>query len=318
MEDFLDLLYDIEISGVPLLHWLILTTIILAIVAIVYFIKYKKRKHSDEELFKKAKDYLKKVEEYERKPLPLMMILVLSTLVVVEAAGFAYIFSEYILPDGTGSDLRMAAILGAIVIALILVPLTHITGEHIYYNSKVNKALSYIENDKDKYTFDDVDNTIEIENTFDDDNKSKSVRLVSRINFEWKNQSIKKKYLAQIFTWILIATIATTAYIVRDQTYEQIAIDEKISMKQETKDSMYNEQKEEEISDYLRDVVMESEEIHHVGKILAKERSNDTTYFLLSFLFLAIQVLGVYSGLRWGFVGRFSKEANEIKRGYKK
>lgn len=311
----LNLFLDIYIADVPLYQWIILTTVILMITSTMHVIKNRIKQHSDKELHGNAKDYLKKAEEYDREPLPLLMVLVLVTLVFVEAAGFAYIFSEYILPDASGSEYRMASIFGAVVISMILVPLTHITGEHIYYNKKASKAKSYMELDGENYSFSKVDNDIEIENTKKDDNKAKSIKLISRINFEWKDQEITKKYLAQAFTWILVIIIATTAYIVREQTYEQIAIEERIQAKVESKE---NVAQNNDINDYLKQSLAESEDIYHTGKIIAKERSNDTTYFLLSFLFLAIQVLGIYSGLKWGFVGKFSKEAYADMKSYKK
>lgn len=316
--ELLDLIAEIEISGVPLSQWLIFSLMIFTIVTIIYLVKNKLQGHKNKEMYEKAKDYLKKAEEYNRSPLPLVAVLTLATLVFVEAVGFSYIFSEYILPDASGSAYDLTAIIGGIVIAIILVGLTHITGEHLYYNSLVNKAKSYIQldldEDKSRYSFGELNRDIEVENTYDDNEKSNSLQFVSRIQFDLKNKNIVKKYAIPFFTLILVIIIAVTAYIVRDQTYEQLAIEERIEAKQETVSQTNKENSH--MSDYLRDSLIESEEIHHLGKIMAKEKSNDTTYFLLSVLFIAIQVLGIYTGLKWGFQGRHSKEAYKIKKGY--
>ena len=319
--EIINLLGDTDIAGVSLLEWIVFTVILIVVAIGVHLLNHKAKKHSDEVLKEKAEDYLKKAEEIERTPMPFLMTVVLIMAVVAEAAGFSYIFSNYLIHDGSNSTYQIAAVLGSLVVAGVLVPLTHVTGQHFYYNKKVNKARSYIEQDENSYKFELVDNMIDIDNTHKDDMLSKSVRLLSRITFDWKGRNITKKIFLPLFTFIFIAVLAVGSYTVREQTYYQKMYDETNDFKESKLELKKKNNGEKEVSNlpaYLLESAGSSTERIHTGKLMAEKKSNEMTYFVLAFLFLAIQALGIYSGMAWGFIGRFSTKAYDIKKYYKK
>lgn len=179
--EIMDLIYDK--TGIEFYYWAILL-ILLTIGAVGYnFYKYKKIIHSDKEIYLKSKNYLEKVEEYKRKPMPLLVLMLLIFIVVIEAMGFAYVFSDYIIHDASNSDLRIAGVLGAILLASILVPLTHITGEQIYYNKKIDTLESYAEGNAN-FKYDEIPH-LSIKKTLEDDNvKSRAKYIAARIEPE--------------------------------------------------------------------------------------------------------------------------------------
>lgn len=322
MTELLELLQGYEISGVPAYQWGLLALILLVIGTIIYIGKNRLQRHNNTDLFDKSKHYLNSIGERNRAPLPLMMFLILIVLVVAEALGFAYVFADYVLPDGTGAELRYTAYILAIIISAVLVKMTHVTGVNFYYN----KIVGVINNElkmKESYNMDDEDEHIHIDNTYKDNDMPKPMKKINRISYfsaGRKGKLLKTKWIWPTITIIVVLIIASSAYLVRENTYKTQMIDEMYA----TDTIGYNmpaEESKEKADDnmpaFLADAVNASEEVQHEGKILAKQKANNITYFMLSFLFLAIQCIGIYAGFNWGFAGKESPIAYKNVKGYK-
>ncbi|XOB62353.1 hypothetical protein ACMC56_00750 [Campylobacterota bacterium DY0563] len=312
MVNILDFIYDK--TGIELYYWIIFLVLMLTVAVIYNLYKDKKVSHNNKELFEKSKNYLEKVEEYKRKSMPLFILIILIFAVVIEAMGFAYIFSDYILSDASNSDLRIAGVLGAILIASILVPLTHITGEQIYYNKKIDTLESYFFGKKN-VEFDSIPH-LRIENTNEDDNlNSRASSIYSRIEPEIKKgKFVRKKYLP-LFTAIIIIVIAVGAYKVREETY--LTKEKRAAQNYEKHTATFNKNTEN-LPAFLTDTAEDNADVQNRGIIESKRRSNLITYVILMFMFLGIQVIGIFSGMNWGFIGKDSKKAYFNMKNYKK
>lgn len=310
--EIMDLIYDK--TGIEFYYWAILL-ILLTIGAVGYnFYKYKKIIHSDKEIYLKSKNYLEKVEEYKRKPMPLLVLMLLIFIVVIEAMGFAYVFSDYIIHDASNSDLRIAGVLGAILLASILVPLTHITGEQIYYNKKIDTLESYAEGNAN-FKYDEIPH-LSIKKTLEDDNvKSRAKYIAARIEPEIRKGRFVRKRWIPIATAILIIAIAIGAYKVREETY--LTKEKREAQKYEKKDVSFN-QDTSKIPAFLINVSKQNADVQNRGIIESKRRSNLITYAILMFMFLGIQIIGIFSGMNWGFIGKESKQAYLNCKNYKK
>ena len=314
MVEIIDLVYDK--TGVELVYWILLLTALLIAAIVFNFIKNKKVAGLiDKSLYEKSRNYLEKVEEYKRKPMPLFILIVLIFAVVIEAMGFAYIFSDYLLGDASNSDLRVAGVLGAILIASILVPLTHVTGEQIYYNKKMDTLESYFDGKKE-VEFDSIPH-LRIDNTNkDDDTKSRATAIYSRTEPEIrKGKFVRKKYLP-IFTALLIIVIAVGAYKVREETYLTKEKREAQAFENQEKATFNKDTKS--LPSFLVDTSKDNADVQNRGIIESKRRSNLITYVILMFMFLGIQVIGVFSGMNWGFIGKESKLAYLNCKNFKK
>lgn len=311
MVELMDLIYDK--TGVNLYVWLSLF-VTLTILSILYYgYKYKKVYHGNLDLVKKSKNYLEKVEEYRRKPLPLGIFIVLVFMVIIEAIGFSYIFSQYILNDASNSDLRVAGVLGAILLAMILVPLTHVSGEAIYYNKKIDTLDSYFYDRKD-IRMSEI-GYLSIDNTYEDNNKKdRAYSIFSRIEPEIKKGKFVRKKTILIVTLILIAAIAIGAYKVREQTYLSTTFKQMEEF--DNRESKFNNDVSG-LPNFMVNAVKQNAETQNRAVIESERKSNLTTYIILMFMFLAIQVIGIFSGMNWGFVGKESRNAYLNIRNFK-
>lgn len=311
MVEFMDLVYDK--TGLGLFVWLSLFGVLTLASVLYYAYKYKKVYHGNQELYKKSKNYLEKAEEFRRKPLPLGIFIVLVFMVIIEAIGFSYIFSQYILNDASNSDLRIAGVLGAILLAMILVPLTHVSGEAIYYNKKIDTLDSYFIG-RDDIKMSEI-GYLGIDNTNEDDNKKdRAYSIFSRIEPEIKKGKFVRKKIILGITIIIIAAIAIGSYKVRESSY--LTQEKMISDKFDNRNSKFNKEVGG-LPDFMVDAIKQNAVTQNRAILESKRNSNLTTYIVLMFMFIAIQVIGIFSGMNWGFVGKESKQAYLNIRNYK-
>lgn len=89
------------------------------------------------------------------------------------------------------------------------------------------------------------------------------------------------------------------------------------AQKYEKKDVSFN-QDTSKIPAFLINVSKQNADVQNRGIIESKRRSNLITYAILMFMFLGIQIIGIFSGMNWGFIGKESKQAYLNCKNYKK
>lgn len=252
----------------------------------------------DPEHYDRCKSYLSKVDELGRKPFPSIMWLIIFILVILEAAGFAYVLAGFTIPGASESVQQYGAFGIAIIIAIILVGFTHWTGHEIYQNSLIKKIRVYFSNDRrdDKPNLERNSNVTLETNEVDKDDKN-YLQILNRIN---TNATVTPTWLISIITAIFIVVIAIGATYVRGQVLEK-QLNEEISNVQT---NVY--------SPYPTDLVQSQESAD--TKALSERQDNDrkggwATFIVLAVLFVFIQLLGILFGFKWGFVGKESLSA---------
>lgn len=249
----------------------------------------------DPEHYDRCKSYLSKVDELGRKPFPSIMWIIIFILVILEAAGFAYVLAGFTIPGASESVQQYGAFGIAIIIAIILVGFTHWTGHEIYQNSLIKKIRVYFSNDRrdDKPNLERNSNVTLETNEVDKDDKN-YLQILNRIN---TNATVTPTWLISIITAIFIVVIAIGATYVRGQVLEK-QLNEEISNVQT---NVY--------SPYPTDLVQSQESAD--TKALSERQDNDrkggwATFIVLAVLFVFIQLLGILFGFKWGFVGKES------------
>ena len=86
------------------------------------------RRADDPGLFDKATRYLQKVQEHGRRPMGFWHWLWILVLVIAEAAMFGYVLAGYVAPGGSEALQLQGAFLIGLLIASVLVWMTHKTG----------------------------------------------------------------------------------------------------------------------------------------------------------------------------------------------
>ncbi len=179
-----------------------------------YYFEYNRMLGYNDNYYNMSRDYLKKADEVETTPIPLVKWIMLFLLVFGEAIIFSRLILEFV-SEWSKNEADIIAYGMALVIAGLLVWLTDETGKEWYKNSKINKVRIWNQNNKseDKKSILVPDYRIELQTSFDDDNSSRSEQLLNRL--EKVNAKVKPTYWWTMITFSLIAFIAYSAFVQR-------------------------------------------------------------------------------------------------------
>jgi hypothetical protein len=300
----------------------------------------------DDESYDEAKDYLHAAGELGRKPTPTFIWIMIFVLVIVEAFGFAYVLAGFTIPGASEATQEKGAIGVAIMLAILLVWLTHLTGQELHKNTLIKKIRRWYKNDNaGGHNWRDLkpdEQLITIDNTFDDQKSPNYIRMLNRLDV---NDKVATTYTKTILTLIFIAAVAIGATYIRGQVLEQ-----EIASAHESAVNIFNE----DASPFGKEDTGADEDIGALfGDAAAKEnggaeedlaslfggeeqskpsapaasstesiedRTNRNggwaTFIILGLVFVFIQILGIFFGMHYDFAGRESREAYEALRGF--
>ena len=273
-----------------------------------YYISFDK----DGKMYDNSVSYLNKIDEIGRKPLPIFMLIVIFALVILEALGFAYVLAGYTIP-GASESLQQKGALGiAFIISIILVMLTHFSGDEMYKNSLAKKVREFFVVEKNDYK-NNTDSSLKLipnskvnlqENHLDD-NEPRCLQILNRLKHT--NAQVTRTWYITIVTVTLITLIAIGATYVRGQVLEK-------QLNQEISNVVTNVY--ESVPSELAEIQTEAD-----NKALQEQQEADrkggwATFIVLAVLFVFIQILGIIIGFKWGFAGKQSKEAYLYSHGF--
>ncbi len=297
----------------------------------------------DSESFDEAKAYLHSAGELGRKPTPTFIWIMIFVLVVVEAFGFAYVLAGFTIPGASEATQQKGAVGVAAMLAILLVWLTHMTGQELHKNTLIKKIRRWYKNDNaGGSNWRDLkpdEQLITIDNTFEDEKSPNYIRMLNRLDV---NDKVKATYTKTILTLLFIGIVAIGATYIRGQVLTQ-----EIASSHESAMNIFNDDSspfgdtssdsdadmgalfgDEAVSDAKDDLsaLFGSEE-----KSAAPSTTGSTsesiedetnrkggwaTFIILGLMFVFIQILGIFFGMHWDFAGRESKEAHECLRGF--
>ncbi len=332
-------LLSMEISGVKVGVWLVLLLLSIIISWLVWRVINKVKEYKDKQLFEKAKNYMHKAGDLDRRTLPFSLFIILLFLLFVEASGFSYVFSELMIDDASESMLHYAMIFGGFVVSIVLMFLTHFSGEEMHKNSvlkSIDNEMASLEKetvleDKNNYPR----NKISLELTNNDDNaKTVVIPQFNRLHqkyFDWKNFKTLRTYYTTIFTFIFILSIGIGAMFVRFYVFEknvdfyQDSIVSK-SSSFDIKTELYEEKSKGKteamnntphIPSYYTQQSKLRDKYQRSSKVEAEKKASYVTYMVMMMLFFGIQMVGLIVGNRYSFVGEESKKAYKLIASYK-
>ena len=297
----------------------------------------------DSESFDEAKAYLHSVGELGRKPTPTFIWVMIFALVIVEAFGFAYVLAGFTIPGASEATQQKGAIGVAAMLAILLVWLTHMTGQELHKNTLIKKIRRWYKNDNAGGTnWRDLkpdEQLISIDNTFDDEKSPNYIRMLNRVD---ANDKVKTTYTKTILTLLFIFIVAIGATYIRHQVLVQ-----EIASSHESAMNIFNddaspfgdvdassdddigalfgngatEDAEEDLSALFgaEESKPASSNTASSGNSIEDEtnlKGGDATFLILGLMFVFIQILGIFFGMHWDFAGRESKEAYECLRGF--
>ncbi len=297
----------------------------------------------DSESFDEAKAYLHAAGELGRKPTPTFIWIMIFILVIVEAFGFAYVLAGFTIPGASEATQQKGAVGVAAMLAILLVWLTHLTGQELHKNTLIKKIRRWYKNDNaGGSNWRDLkpdEQLITIDNTFNDEKSPNYIRMLNRLDV---NDKVKATYIKTILTLIFIFAVAIGATYIRHQVLTQ-----EIASSHEAAMNIFNDDAspfgstdasgDDEIGALFGDDDTKGAEddlasLFGDGNKAAtsntKKQSNasiedetnqkggDATFVILGLLFVFIQILGIFFGMHYDYAGRESKEAYECLRGF--
>ena len=273
-----------------------------------YYISFDK----DGKMYDNSVSYLNKIDEIGRKPLPIFMLIVIFALVILEALGFAYVLAGYTIP-GASESLQQKGALGiAFIISIILVMLTHFSGDEMYKNSLAKKVREFFLTEKNDYKNETngslklkTNPKVTLQEDHIDDNEPRCLQILNRLKHT--NAQVTRTWYITIVTVTLITLIAIGATYVRGQVLEK-------QLNQEISNVVTNVY--ESVPSELAEIQTEAD-----NKALQEQQEADrkggwATFIVLAVLFVFIQILGIIIGFKWGFAGKQSKEAYLYSHGF--
>ena len=330
---------SMEISGLKIGVWLILLVISIVISWLVWRVINKSKEHNDKTLFEKAKNYMHKAGDLDRRTLPFSLFIVLLLLLFVEASGFSYVFSELMINDASESMLHYAMIFGGFVVSIVLMFLTHFSGEELHKNSvlkSIDNEMASLEKDtvlEDKGNFQRNKISLELTDN-DDDAKTVVIPQFNRMHqkyFDWKNFRTLRKYYITAFTFIFVMSIGIGAMFVRFYVfdtnvshYQKSIVKESSSFdintelyKEKSKSVSQVEKSTPHIPSYYSQQSKLRDKYQRSSKVEAEKKASYVTYMVMMMLFFGIQMVGLIVGGRYSFVGEESKKAYKLLTSYK-
>ncbi len=296
----------------------------------------------DSESFDEAKAYLHAAGELGRKPTPTLIWIMIFVLVIVEAFGFAYVLAGFTIPGASEATQQKGAVGVAAMLAVLLVWLTHMTGQELHKNTLIKKIRRWYKNDNaGGSNWRDLkpdEQLISIDNTFDDEKSPNYIRMLNRIDI---NDKVKTTYTKTILTLLFIGIVAIGATYIRDQVLKQ-----EIASSHESAINIFNEgaspfgesdtATDDDIGALFGDTAVDDvkEDLGSLfGDAVKTEtpskasnnssvidetnlKGGEATFMILGLMFVFIQILGIFFGMHWDFAGRESKEAYECLRGF--
>jgi hypothetical protein len=297
----------------------------------------------DSESFDEAKAYLHSAGELGRKPTPTFIWIMIFALVIVEAFGFAYVLAGFTIPGASEATQQKGAVGVAAMLAILLVWLTHMTGQELHKNILIKKIRRWYKNDNaGGSNWRDLkpdEQLITIDNTFNDEKSPNYIRMLNRLDV---NDKVKATYIKTILTLLFIGIVATGATFIRHQVLlQEIATSHDNAINIFNDDASPFGNTEENTDADMASLFGDAETKDAEGdlaslfggeeKITASQHKNnsgvsiedetnqkggDATFIILGLLFVFIQILGIFFGMHYDFAGRESKEAYACLKGF--
>jgi len=262
-------------------------------------------------------------------------------LVIVEAFGFAYVLAGFTIPGASEATQQKGAVGVAAMLAILLVWLTHLTGQELHKNTLIKKIRRWYKNDNAGGTnWRDLkpdEQLITIDNTFNDETSPNYIRMLNRLD---ANDKVKATYTKTLLTLLFIAAVAMGATYIR-----HITLQNEIASAHESAINIFNDDAspfgdagdadmgalfgdsdtkgaEDDLSSLFGEDAPDTASAATTSgsKLTAEDINNqkggDATFVILGLLFVFIQILGIFFGMHYDYAGRESKEAYECLKGF--
>lgn len=247
-------------------------------------------------LYAKSKDYLSKIDELDRTPIPIKWRVIIGLLVIAEAFTFSYLLAGYIIIDASQFLQTLAGFAIAFILSVILLVLTHQVGVELYENQIKKRIIGYSKGSQLNLQ---PNYNINLENTLKDTQEPNFMQMLNRFK---SNSSLKNSYIITFATLTIMVIIAVGATTVRLETYNKYVLEESAIIQSNVfeNDSLPKDARENQEE-------IDKKVIHDLQT--SSKRAGWVSFGVLAVLFFGIQMWGIILGYSYGFSGKESKKA---------
>lgn len=240
-------------------------------------------------------NYLRKAGDLGRRPFPPFLWFVIFSMVVVEAAGFAYVLAGWTLPGASEVMQQVAAAGIGFLVAVILVFFTHWAGIEIYQSNQHRRdRRAWIDAGKPGALY-GPDLSLNDPQHVDDHEPA------------WRQRATrghgKTTYLLTAVTLFMVISIGGGAAYVRGQVLEQELVVEAATRVRAMERFDLNLPAE------VRRARVDDERALIEREVAIKRKGGWGTLVVLMIIFFFLQLLGMFFGYRYSFNGRLSRDA---------
>lgn len=251
--------------------------------------------------------YLKKTYDHGRRPIPILVIGLLGILIILEGLGFSYLLGGFMAMEGSEDTRQILMIAIVIVLATILVWVTHHAGHQWFRTSLLRNCFREYQKNKDAcFTSQIV--------SLDDDQR---VDAGQPSYVQCANRVASKPGDVGNHAWawiagVLILTIAIGSTILRMETLHTAQIEERQQA------GMVLMPEAEGLPPELggADPAAPPGALAEDPAAGPKENAALAGFIMLAIIFVVTQLVGVGVGLRYGFAGKQSREARQATGGH--
>ncbi len=245
-------------------------------------------------------NYLRKAGDLGRQPFPPYLRAVIFSMVLVEAAGLAYVLAGWTLPGASEFAQRIAASGIGFLIAVILVFFTHWAGLEIDQCNRYRRDRSEWLAAGRKGPLLGPDLSLNDAQSVDDHEPAFRQRATRGHG--------KIAYVMSTITFLMVIAVGSGAAYVRGQVIEQEILQESTTRSAALQRFALTAAETKNADPIAADQRAIQEEIS------IKRRGGWGTLIILGIIFFFLQVLGVFFGYRHSFNGRLSKDAYRALR----
>lgn len=267
----------------------------------------------DEHDFNEKISYITKAGDNGRRETPSLIWVLTIALVFVEAMGFSYVLAGYTLPGASENMQQMGAYGIAFLISVILVAFTHFAGHELCKSGKIKHARQeWIETGRHGKI---STGTVPLaRDQSSDDDQPGYVQLMNRVGTQ-------PSYYASIGTAVFVMIVAIGATYVRGQVLEKQLhqqVTGQTSNGAELSAKASNDGLDMSAKPAGQGIKLPAEDAAENRRADEKAMTDDVnidrhggwgTFIVLAFIFIFLQILGVFFGFRWGFIGKDSPAA---------
>lgn len=263
----------------------------------------------DTDHYKKCSSYLRKACESGRRPLAWYFWLLLFILVLIEAMGFSYVLAGFTIPAASENLQKIGALGISFLLSVILVAFTHWSGNELYHNSLLSRTREQWKlhaKEGEKLL---LSKSISLVDDYIDDEEPSWNQLLNRIS---SDGTTKRKIIMTFITAVLIVVIALGATFVRGKVLEREIADEHNSQ------ASMNYKKSQ--NSFFPKIVTNQQAV--TDNYQLNEHDDLTrqggwgTFIVLAFIFIFLQLFGIFIGYKFGFAGKESKKAYNFIAGF--